>query len=643
MGVYPDFSAQGFQVIDELGRNPGGGRVTYLAQVFSENAIDIDPNRYSPAVIKQFQFAQGGSWDGYKEIERETQALKDLQHPGIPRYLGGFETENSFCLVQEHKRAQPLSVPRSFSPEQIKQVAVALLEILVYLQERMPPVIHRDIKPENVLVSDNLQVFLIDFGFARIGGNDLAMSSVAAGTFGFMPPEQIRNQTLTTASDLYGLGLTLICVIGNLKSQQVGDYLDYGNQLDQEKIGPKLKGCSQRFVGWLTQMVAPDPRQRFADARSALAALQPFQIVRTPSVELDPPYLEFTAETVGQVLKQTIRVTNPTPETLLEGHWEVAPHPNDPPHTPNHHAWISITPRQVRGNRVDCVVKVDTRQLQTESQGKRQLVFRSNAELVQFNVPLQVKTASNLALIPNSLRLQEIFCSGIMLINGGLLTLGLILAFLAGERAVAVAGVWAVAGAVAMAVAGVWIVVWGGVGIVVGAVVGAVVSTVVGAEAEAWNRAVAQYQAVVGAVAWAWAWAVVWAVAWAVAVAWARAWAEAWAEAVAWAWFVAGAGAVVWAGAGANTVANLKGYYGTLSDKECRDSQTYFWIRYLMALFCGSSIGAVLVLGFTAHLLIPIATLGTGAALLYAHLAPVLSRRRQLVAQRRKEHRLIEP
>ncbi|MEB3162107.1 MAG: hypothetical protein VKK80_02660 [Prochlorothrix sp.] len=59
MGAYPDFSAQGLQIIEELGRNP---------------------------------VAQGGSWDGYKEIEREIQALKDLQHPGILRYLGRFET-----------------------------------------------------------------------------------------------------------------------------------------------------------------------------------------------------------------------------------------------------------------------------------------------------------------------------------------------------------------------------------------------------------------------------------------------------------------------------------------------------------------------------------------------------------------------
>ncbi|MGA1283327.1 MAG: hypothetical protein ACO34J_04595 [Prochlorothrix sp.] len=81
----------------------------------------------------------------------------------------------------------------------------------------------------------------------------------------------------------------------------------------------------------------------------------------------------------------------------------------------------------------------------------------------------------------------------------------------------------------------------------------------------------------------------------------------------------------------------------TLTNQKRRESQTNFWIRCFLALFCGSGIGAVLVLGFTAPLLLPIATLGTGAALVYVHLAPTLARRRQLATQRRKEHHLIEP
>jgi len=175
MSNLPNFSA--YQTIKELGNNLQGGRVVYLAKQINSGAL---------VVIKQFQFAKSQTWSGFKQTERERDILKDLRHKGIPSYLDSFETDDGFCIVQEYKEAQPLSTPRSFNPDQVKDIAVQLLEILVYLQSRIPTVIHRDIKPENILVDGVLNVYLIDFGFARIGGGEVAMSSVAAGTFGFM-------------------------------------------------------------------------------------------------------------------------------------------------------------------------------------------------------------------------------------------------------------------------------------------------------------------------------------------------------------------------------------------------------------------------------------------------------------------------
>ena len=194
MASFPDFAAHGYQVIKELGHNLEGGRFTYLAKRLADNV---------GVAIKQFRFATGAGWDGFRAIEREIQSLQGLNHRGIPKYLDKFETSNGYCLVTEYFSADTLAVGRSFTPDQIKQIAVQLLEILVYLQERMPPVIHRDVKPENILVDDNLNVYLIDFGFARVGSGSVAMSSANAGTFGFMAPEQILNRKLTNASDLY--------------------------------------------------------------------------------------------------------------------------------------------------------------------------------------------------------------------------------------------------------------------------------------------------------------------------------------------------------------------------------------------------------------------------------------------------------
>jgi serine/threonine protein kinase len=393
MAAFPDFSAHGYQVIKELGHNLEGGRFTYLAIRLADN-VDV--------VIKQFQFSKGSGWDGFRAIEREIQSLQGLNHRGIPKYLDKFETDNGYCLVTEYFPADTLAVGRSFTPDQIKQIAVQLLEILVSLQERMPPVIHRDVKPENILLDDNLNVYLIDFGFARVGSGSVAMSSANAGTFGFMAPEQIRNLKLTNASDLYGLGLTLICLIGAIRSTDIGNYIDFSNQLDRSKIDPKLKGCSLTFVKWLDQMVAPDPSKRFADAKNALESLQPLYVVRVPEVkffkegkEFDPSkdVLEFKATKLGEKLTQTITLVNSIPETILEGHWEVAPHPNDPPHSPDNHAWISFSKKKFEGNRVNCEILVDTSRLIAQAKGKRELLLKINTNQRNYSVLVKVETA----------------------------------------------------------------------------------------------------------------------------------------------------------------------------------------------------------------------------------------------------------
>ncbi|HEY9704755.1 MAG TPA: serine/threonine-protein kinase, partial [Allocoleopsis sp.] len=228
----PDFSNYGYQVTEQLNHNLQGGRFTY-------KAVEIDTKK--SVVIKQFRFATTSNWDDYKEIEREITVLQGLNHAGIPKYLTKFDPGDGLCLVQEYINAQPLSKLRSFSPEQIKSIAIQLLEILVYLQERIPPIFHRDIKPENVLFDDNIQIYLIDFGLARMGNNTINVNSMMGGTLGFMPPEQLQNQKLTEASDLYGLGATLICLITNTQSANIGSLVDFNtNKITFKDKVPKF-------------------------------------------------------------------------------------------------------------------------------------------------------------------------------------------------------------------------------------------------------------------------------------------------------------------------------------------------------------------------------------------------------------------
>ncbi|MFO0055107.1 MAG: serine/threonine protein kinase [Dolichospermum sp.] len=383
MSIYPDFQAQGYDVIRELGRNREGGRITWLA---------TNLNTKQPEVIKQFCFAQAGSsWSGSEAHAREIQVLKGLNHPGIPSYLHSFETSDGFCLVQEYIHGSTLAEPRSFSPEEIKQIAVKILEILVYLQNRIPSVIHRDIKPENILVDEQINVYLIDFGFARIGSHDVAGSSVFKGTPGFIPPEQMFKPT--NATDLYALGVTLICLLTGIKSTKIDQLQDADDPyvINFRHLLPRL---SLRFIGWLEKMVQPKQKDRFTNAELALESLKPLDVIRVPGVDFSETVLEFKANWLGEKLRRDINIENPIPDTLLKGKWEVAPHPQDPPHTPDHHAWISVKPAQFSRNNIHCQVEVDTSKLMADKQYKRQLILHSNAYPASHTLTVKVQTAA---------------------------------------------------------------------------------------------------------------------------------------------------------------------------------------------------------------------------------------------------------
>jgi serine/threonine protein kinase len=256
-----DLSPQGYQVDRILGQNAHGGRVTYLAQ---------DINAQMPVVIKQFQFA-GNTWGNYDAYQREVDILQQLDHPHIPKYLASWETPNGFCLVQEYKTGANLAnTGRKFNLDEVKQIAIEILEVLIYLQQQQPPVVHRDLKPENILIDEQNQVNVIDFGFARNNDQEVAASSTVKGTLGFMPPEQLFNRPLTKAADLYSLGVTLVCLLTGYKSTAIDQLIDNNYRLD---LRLHLSHLPANFLAWLIKITDPNPDQRFSDAQDALNAL----------------------------------------------------------------------------------------------------------------------------------------------------------------------------------------------------------------------------------------------------------------------------------------------------------------------------------------------------------------------------------
>jgi serine/threonine protein kinase len=255
----PDFGEHGLTAVGLLGENRSAGRSTWLCGLQDGRQV----------VVKRFSFASpGASWDAYREHERELAVLRELEHPGIPRFVAAYPTADGFLLVQEWIDARPLSARMSFASGEVEGLARKVLDVLVYLQERTPAVVHRDLKPDNILLGDDGRVYLVDFGLARSVHE--STSTIAVGTPGFMPPEQMLGHRLGPASDLYGLGATLIACLTGARGHGVRELVDSTFRFDLSGLpGHVDKG----FVRWLERLVEPDLKRRFPDARTALAAL----------------------------------------------------------------------------------------------------------------------------------------------------------------------------------------------------------------------------------------------------------------------------------------------------------------------------------------------------------------------------------
>ena len=223
-------------------------------------------------VVKQLRLSRVATagWKPFELFEREVRTLKALRHPGIPRFLDSFESEPGvFNLVMERAPGATLWAYRKkvrFDDDELRAILIKALDILRYMHRLNPPVVHRDIKPTNLVRSADGQIALIDFGGVRDALREDGGSTVI-GTFGYMAPEQLHGEA-SPATDLYGLGATMIALAGDVEPEKVprvGLRMDLATHLP--RMEPRLRAA-------LAAMTAPDPDDRPRSADEVVAMLQ---------------------------------------------------------------------------------------------------------------------------------------------------------------------------------------------------------------------------------------------------------------------------------------------------------------------------------------------------------------------------------
>ncbi len=259
-----------YRLVRELGR--GGFAVTWQAE---------DLTTHAAVAVKILSLRAVDHWKAVELFEREARVLKNLDHPQIPKYLDFIapsEGSDMFVLVQALAPGKSLAdlVKGGWRPteSEARELADQVLAILEHLHGRSPPVVHRDIKPANLVRGPDGRISLIDFGSVRDRLASTSEYASTAGTFGYMAPEQLTGRA-TPASDLYGLGATLLYVLSH---RQPGD-------LPQRELRIDFSGAisvSRGFERFLGRLLAPAPEQRFASAQAARATLAGGLVDRSP-------------------------------------------------------------------------------------------------------------------------------------------------------------------------------------------------------------------------------------------------------------------------------------------------------------------------------------------------------------------------
>ncbi len=196
-----------YQLVREIGF--GGMGTVYLAERtqgdFQQRAAIklLRPGMASQHLLDRFQ--------------RERQILARLQHPNIARLLDGGLTEDGMpYFAMEYVEGEPLDTycdARRLSIPERLGLFQTVCSAVQYAHQSL--LVHRDIKPGNILVDERGDVKLLDFGIAKLLAEQeeetpvLTRTGLRVMTPEYASPEQVRGELVTTASDVYSLGVLL--------------------------------------------------------------------------------------------------------------------------------------------------------------------------------------------------------------------------------------------------------------------------------------------------------------------------------------------------------------------------------------------------------------------------------------------------
>jgi serine/threonine protein kinase len=252
-----------YQIVEILGQ--GGMGSVYRA---------VDENLGVEVALKENLFT---TEEYARQFRREAVILATLRHPNLTRVTDHFVIEGQGqYLVMDYIEGEDLRQRMDrigvINEEETVIIGAAICEALSYLHTRIPPIVHRDIKPGNVKITPHGQIYLVDFGLAKVIQTGQATTTGArAMTPGYSPPEQYGTARTDHRSDLFSLGATLYAALcGSIPEDALARAMDQSSLTPLRKRNPRL---SRRLAGVIEKSLAVRPDDRYQDAEEFKQAL----------------------------------------------------------------------------------------------------------------------------------------------------------------------------------------------------------------------------------------------------------------------------------------------------------------------------------------------------------------------------------
>jgi serine/threonine protein kinase len=245
-----------YRIVEILGQ--GGMGFVYRA---------VDENLSVDVALKENLYTSGSYT---RQFRREATILATMRHPNLPRVSDHFEIEDQGqYLVMDYIEGEDLRDRMDrlgiLEEEEVIVIGAAICDALTYLHSRNPPILHRDIKPGNIKIDPEGQIYLVDFGLAKIArGSKVTTSAARAMTPGYSSPEQYGTARTDSRSDIYSLAAMLYAALTSVIPEDgLARAMEQADLTSLRKRNPKV---SRRLASVIEQGLAIHPDDRYGTA-----------------------------------------------------------------------------------------------------------------------------------------------------------------------------------------------------------------------------------------------------------------------------------------------------------------------------------------------------------------------------------------